>query len=386
MREILSEINNEKKFGIYIHVPFCATRCGYCDFNTYTPSELNNSQANENWLHSLLLEVDSSLESLAGQNKVHSIFFGGGTPSLLSEDIFESIFNKLTAKFKFSTDIEITIEANPDTVTAKNVKKWTDLGVNRISLGMQSADKAVLSFLERTHNPSNVSNAVELIREGGIDNFSLDLIYGSVGETLESWQKTLTTALTLAPPHISAYALTIEPGTSLARKMKSQQIAPINSDDQADKYLLMDKMFRDFGLNWYEISNWSKPGFECKHNLIYWTNQNWWGYGPGAHSHLNGVRWWNVKHPTNYSKKLKDEMNAVAEKEVLNPTQQKLEDLMLKLRIRETDLTKLVPNVLLQQWRANQLTTTASTQEELTPKGRLLLDSLIHQVDAVDPF
>ncbi len=368
------------EIGIYIHVPFCVTRCGYCDFNTYTPSELAQADSTESWMNALLTEIDLSMLQLADKSVVNSIFLGGGTPSLLSAKIIKNIFGKLKVNFEFSKNVEITIEANPDTVNEDIAQTWLDVGINRVSLGMQSADQNILNTLDRTHNPINVKKAVEIIKKIGIGNFSLDLIYGTPGEDLESWNKTLEAALALQPPHISAYALTIESGTALHRRLQAGKINGINSDDQADKYLLADKLLSENGLNWYEISNWSKPGFESQHNLNYWTNKNWWGYGPGAHSHLAGTRWWNVKHPATYSSQLLSKKTAVAESEELTSSQKELEEIMLKMRIRESNLIEFVPKNLLAQWRDENLVKNVADRLELTPQGRLMLDSLIHQL------
>jgi putative oxygen-independent coproporphyrinogen III oxidase len=368
------------EIGIYIHVPFCVTRCGYCDFNTYTPGELAQADSNESWMNALLSEIDLSMSTLGNKSLVNSIFLGGGTPSLLSAKIIKSIFNKLSINFEFSKNIEITIEANPDTVSEHIVQAWLDAGINRVSIGMQSADLNVLKTLDRTHNPNNVKKAVDVIKKIGISNFSLDLIYGTPGEDLESWNKTLAAALALQPPHISAYALTIEPGTALHRRLQTGKIEGTSSDDQADKYLLTDQLLSENGLNWYEISNWSKPGFESQHNLNYWTNRNWWGYGPGAHSHLSGTRWWNVKHPATYSSQLMTEKTAIAESEELTTSQKELEKIMLKMRIRESNLNEFVPADLLAKWRNENLVKNVDDRLELTPQGRLMLDGLIHQL------
>ncbi len=331
-------------------------------------------------MNALLTEIDLSMLQLADKPVVNSIFLGGGTPSLLSAKIIKNIFNRLKINFEFSKNVEITIEANPDTVNEDIAQTWLDVGINRVSLGMQSADPNVLNTLDRTHNPINVKKAVEIIKKIGIGNFSLDLIYGTPGEDLESWNKTLEAALALQPPHISAYALTIESGTALHRRLQAGKIDRINSDDQADKYLLADKLLSKNGFNWYEISNWSQPGFESQHNLNYWTNKNWWGYGPGAHSHLSGTRWWNVKHPATYSSQLLNKKTAVAESEELTSSQKELEEIMLKMRIRESNLIEFVPENLLLQWRNENLVKNVADRLELTPQGRLMLDSLIHQL------
>lgn len=372
--------NNASAFGLYVHVPFCTVRCGYCDFNTYTPSELEQADAIDVWAQALISEITYSLEKLPKSQVVETIFFGGGTPSLLPLNNLEQIFSKLNHSFIFSENIEITLEANPDTLSSSKIRAWKDFGINRISLGVQSADKKVLQILDRTHNPENVKNSVELLKNGGIHNFSLDLIYGTPGETLDSWSSSVESLVEFDPPHVSAYALTVEPGTALFRKVNNKEINNISSDDQADKYLIANDILEKNNLAWYEISNWAIPGHECRHNLLYWNNQNWWGYGPGAHSHIDGKRWWNVKHPANYAKKLINEKSAIADFETLSFDQKNLEQTMLLMRLRGSDLRELAPAAILSEWENLDYVSRGSNNLELTPKGRLLLDSLIAQI------
>ena len=372
--------NNASAFGLYVHVPFCTVRCGYCDFNTYTPGELEQVDAIDVWAQALISEITYSLEKLPKSQVVETIFFGGGTPSLLPLNNLEQIFSKLNHSFIFSENIEITLEANPDTLSSSKIRAWKDFGINRISLGVQSADKKILQILDRTHNPENVKNSVELLKNGGIHNFSLDLIYGTPGETLDSWSSSVESLVEFDPPHVSAYALTVEPGTALFRKVNNKEVSNISSDDQADKYLIANDILEKNNLAWYEISNWAKPGHECRHNLLYWNNQNWWGYGPGAHSHIDGKRWWNVKHPANYAKKLVNEKSAIADFENLSFDQKKLEQTMLSMRLRGSDLRELAPAAILSEWENLDYVSRGSNNLELTPKGRLLLDSLIAQI------
>lgn len=372
--------NSSSAFGIYIHVPFCSVRCGYCDFNTYTPNELEQADAIDLWAQALISEISYSLEILPEKKVVETIFFGGGTPSLLPLNNLEQVFSKLNDSFIFSDNIEITLEANPDTLSSSKIRAWKDFGVNRISLGVQSTDKKVLQILDRTHNPENVKSSVDLLKNEGINNFSLDLIYGTPGETLDSWRSSIESLIDFDPPHVSAYALTVEPGTALFRKVNNKEIKNVSSDDQADKYLIADDLFGKNNLPWYEISNWAKSGYECKHNLLYWRNQNWWGYGPGAHSHLDDKRWWNVKHPANYARKLINEKNAIEGFENLSLDQKKLEQTMLLMRLRGSDLRELTPATVLSEWESLAYVSFGTKSLELTPKGRLLLDSLIAQI------
>lgn len=374
--------NSLPAFGIYLHVPFCTVRCGYCDFNTYTPGELEQDNSIDIWTNALIDEITHSLEKLPENKIVETIFFGGGTPSLLPLANLEKIFTKINESFSLSENTEITIEANPDTLTKSKIQAWKSYGINRVSLGVQSSDQKVLATLDRTHKPDNVKKSVALLREENLNNFSLDLIYGTPGEDLDSWRRSLESIIAFDPPHISAYALTVEPGTALFRKVKNQEINNINLDDQADKYLLANELLEKNDLNWYEVSNWSKFGHECKHNLLYWRNQNWWGYGPGAHSHLDGTRWWNVKHPKYYATKLLQENSAVEDYENLNAEQKSLEQVMLQMRLRETKLKKLISPQTLAEWEQLGYVAQGVADLELTPNGRLLLDSLLTQVTA----
>lgn len=369
-----------QEFSIYVHVPFCAVRCGYCDFNTYTPDELQKNDSISSWQEAIRSEIKLSREKLPAETQVTTIFFGGGTPSLIDPAILDNVLNEISANFKVSNKVEMTIEANPDTITTKTLKHWQLSGINRISIGMQSADSSVLKTLDRTHNPENVKRSVELIRQAGFENFSLDLIYGTPGESINSWENTIQTALSLDPPHISAYSLTIEPGTQMHRKLKSNKIENIDADDQADKYLLADSLLEQNNLKWYEISNWAKSGYECKHNLSYWRNKNWWGYGPGAHSHINQERWWNVKHPYSYAKKVKEEQSAIEQVETLLPEQVKMEQIMLKMRIRETDLNEFVTAPQLKSWEQRGYLEFLNGQPTLNTRGRLVLDSLVNEI------
>lgn len=369
-----------KSFGLYIHVPFCAVRCGYCDFNTYTPGELAEENAIDIWTSALINEISYSLAALPEYEAIDTIFFGGGTPSLVPLGNLEKIFTKINTSFKISQNVEITLEANPDTLDAAKIKDWKDLGINRVSLGVQSSDQKVLKILDRTHKPENVKNSIALLREANLNNFSLDLIYGTPGETLDSWKKSVEYLLEYDPVHISAYSLTVEPGTALYRKVKNKEIQNINQDDQADKYLLADKLFEKHDLSWYEISNWSKPGYQCKHNLLYWRNQNWWGYGPGAHSHIDGKRWWNVKHPAKYAAKLQSEKSAIEDYEILDLNQKQLEAVMLQIRLKESNLREFISEEILNDWSHRGYVVSQANNWQLTPQGRLMLDSLVGQI------
>ena len=323
--------------AFYIHIPYCIKRCGYCDFNTYTPSELQITTGLKNITNSyttlLITEIKSARKQVGERAIVPSIFFGGGTPSLMEAEDIKSIISTIGSEFDLAGDIEITLESNPDTVDKDKLKKFYQAGINRISFGMQSAVPHVLATLDRTHNPDNLYQVTKWASEVGFKEISVDLIYGTPGESKSDWQKSIDTALSLPITHISAYALIIEEGTKLAAQIKRGEVDQVDEDLTAEKYLMADNAFTNFGFNWYELSNWSKVNSESKHNLAYWLGKNWWGAGPGAHSHLNGKRFWNVKHPNLYKQKIEANESPVADSEDLKELQIESERLMLSIRL-----------------------------------------------------
>lgn len=371
---------SKKPFSLYVHVPYCAKRCGYCDFNTYTPTELDLEDQINSWLNSALKEVNFARDVLDQEIKLDTIFFGGGTPSLLEPKIIDDFLKGVRSKFIIKENIEITLEANPDTITIGKAGNWKESGINRISIGMQSSATNVLQTLDRTHNPENVSNSIEILKRAGLENFSLDLIYGTPGESMQDWQETLNEAMALKPTHISAYSLVIEAGTKMGSQLSRGEIKPVSDDDAADKYHLADKVFSENGYQWYEISNWSKAGMQSQHNLNYWHGNNWWGIGPGAHSHVNGVRWWNEKLPKNWREKLSKNQSPALAREVLTENQIKDEKLMLlsrlSLGISSAGVSKEVRTKLLQ----DNLISEESENIVLTVKGRLLADVVFRQL------
>jgi len=323
--------------AFYIHIPYCIKRCGYCDFNTYTPSELQITTGLKNITNSyttlLITEIKSARKQVGEQAVVPSIFFGGGTPSLMEAEDIKSIISTIGSEFDLAGDIEITLESNPDTVDKDKLEKFYQAGINRISFGMQSAVPHVLATLDRTHNPDNLYQVTKWASEVGFKEISVDLIYGTPGESKSDWQKSIDAALSLPITHISAYALIIEEGTKLAAQIKRGEVDQVDDDLTAEKYLMADNAFTKFGFNWYELSNWSKVNSESKHNLAYWLGKNWWGAGPGAHSHLNGKRFWNVKHPNLYKQKIDANESPVADSEDLKELQIESERLMLSIRL-----------------------------------------------------
>lgn len=371
-----------KPFSLYVHVPYCSKRCGYCDFNTYTPSELDRDDQIDSWLNSAIKETIFARRILGEELSVDTIFFGGGTPSLLEANVIKEFMTNVSNHFNLKKDLEITLEANPDTITQSKAEDWRKAGINRISIGMQSSVKNVLQILDRTHNPANVLNSVENIKNAGFSNFSLDLIYGTPGETLEDWSNTLKDAIAINPPHISAYSLVIEPGTKMGAQLSRGEIKAVSDDDAADKYQLAEKMLTDNGYTWYEISNWAKDNKECQHNLNYWKGNNWWGIGPGAHSHINGVRWWNKKLPKAWRESLEQDQSPALARENLTKEQIRNEEVMLLSRLK-TGINKAdFDQKKVERLIADKLVNEVSGNLELTLEGRLLADVVFRQLTA----
>ena len=324
------------ELSFYIHIPYCVKRCGYCDFNTYTPAELQISdglsQISNSYIDLVIAEIQQA-KLAVGKATVPTIFFGGGTPSLMEAADIARVITKIKNSFTLSDDCEITLETNPDTVDKQKLAAFKAAGINRISIGMQSAVDHVLKTLDRTHNPQNLSQVTKWATEVGFEDISVDLIYGTPGESLADWQLSIDAALALPINHISAYALIVEDGTKLANAIKRGEIENVDDDLMAEKYLLADQAFTAAGFTWYELSNWSKSGGQSEHNIAYWMNKNWWGVGPGAHSHLNGMRWWNVKHPNLYKSKISGNESPKLDQELLEPMQIESERLMLSIRL-----------------------------------------------------
>ena len=368
--------------SFYVHIPYCIKRCGYCDFNTYTPSELQDGATLEivsnDYIDAVLCELDA-----APKDVVPTIFFGGGTPSLLPAHDLGRVIAAIKARNGLTADCEITLEANPDSVTAEKLAEYLQVGFNRISFGMQSAKPHVLAALDRTHNPANVEKAITMARAAGFQSISVDLIYGTPGESLQDWQDTVEAALSLDIDHISAYALIVETGTKLAAQIKRGDLTMPNDDLMADMYLLVDQMCEAKGLTWYELSNWSKPGHQCRHNIAYWENKNWWGLGPGAHSHIDARRFWNVKHPTTYKQKVFAGESPVLESEQLTAEQIKDESILLGIRMRDgLQVELLEPHQMevLAVYRENGFVELQEDRVILSPAGRLIADRIVREI------
>lgn len=311
----------DKPFSVYIHVPYCKKRCGYCDFNTYTPNELDVNDQIETWAIATVKEIEFAKKILKKDLVIDTIFIGGGTPSLLTDKELSYLFDGLKANFNFAKEVEITLEANPDDINDEKITSWIDNKINRISIGMQSSSKKVLQILDRTHDISNIEKSARLLKKHGLTNFSFDLIYGTPGESMNEFQESIEFALSLYPTHLSAYSLVIEPGTKMGNDLKINKIQNVNDDIAADKYLLADEILEKHGFSWYEISNWSLNNLYSRHNLNYWKNNNWWGFGPGAHSHIEGYRWWNLKLPNQWRERLEKKQSPAKAREVLTSDQ-----------------------------------------------------------------
>ncbi len=368
-------------FGIYVHVPFCATRCGYCDFNTYTPAELGDATP-DGWLAALQVELELAARRV-GARPVDTVFVGGGTPTLLGGDGLAAVLAAVRTNFTLAPGAEVTTEANPESSSPALFARLREAGYTRVSLGMQSAATHVLKVLDRVHSAGRAPAAAREARAEGFEHVNLDLIYGTPGESDDDLKLSVETALDAGIDHLSAYALIVEDGTALARRVRRGELPAPDDDVLADRYELLDAALSAAGLYWYEVSNWSTPGGECRHNLGYWDGGHWWGAGPGAHGFLGSTRWWNVKHPKAYAQALAEGRLPVADSEELDDTARHIEDVMLRLRLRSG-----VPRSLLADAEsvragvavADGLLDDTGDRLVLTDRGRLLADAVIRDV------
>ncbi|MGN6576245.1 MAG: radical SAM family heme chaperone HemW [Nocardioides sp.] len=328
----------QRPFGLYVHVPFCRVRCGYCDFNTYTADELGDAPgaSRTSYADAAIAEIRQARKVLGDADlRVDTVFFGGGTPTLLPPGDLTRIVAAVRDELGLAPDAEVTTEANPDSVDLADLEQLRAGGINRVSFGMQSAMPHVLDVLDRTHDPARVPDVVAWARKAGFEQVSLDLIYGTPGESAADWQTSLDAALACEPDHLSAYALIVEEGTALARRIRRGEVAMPDDDDLADKYLAADAALEAAGLRWYEVSNWARDdAAACRHNVLYWTGADWWGVGPGAHSHVGGVRWWNVKHPAAYAARIGSGVSPAHAREVLDDETRRVERVLLETRLR----------------------------------------------------
>ncbi|MCA4131390.1 radical SAM family heme chaperone HemW [Arthrobacter sp. M4] len=379
-----------RTFSLYVHIPFCAVRCGYCDFNTYTATELGGGASQDAYAATAVSEVEFAARAMdaAGlpSRTLSTVFFGGGTPTLLPAGDLARILAAAVEQWGIADGAEVTTEANPDSVTPESLQVLAEAGFTRVSFGMQSAVPHVLKVLDRTHTPSRVPLVVQWARDAGL-SVSLDLIYGTPGESMDDWRRSLETALSYNPDHISAYALIVEEGTKLAAQIRRGEVPGIDDDDHAAKYELADELISAAGLTWYEVSNWSRtPEQACRHNLAYWQGGDWWGIGPGAHSHIGGVRWWNVKHPTAYASRLAAGHSPAAGRETLDAGTRAMERIMLEVRLGsglDVDALDKVGRHAMAGLIAEGLVEPAAAfrgKLVLTLKGRLLADAVVRRV------
>ncbi len=322
-------------FGMYVHVPFCRTRCGYCDFNTYTAGELGGGASRESYAGLAIAEIRFARRVLgAAAPQVSTVFFGGGTPTLLPPADLAAMLTAVDEEFGLAAGAEVSTEANPDSVDQRALGELRAAGFTRMSFGMQSAVGHVLDVLDRSHTPGRPQKCVAWARAEGFEHVSLDLIYGAPGESAGDWEQSVRSAIEAGPDHISAYALIVEDGTRLAARIRRGELAPPDDDDLADRYLAADAEFAAAGLAWYEVSNWARDAESaCRHNLLYWTGGNWWGAGPGAHSHVGGTRWWNVRHPSAYAARIAAGASPGQAREVLTSAERRIERIMLTTRL-----------------------------------------------------
>ena len=380
-----------RDFGVYIHVPFCSVRCGYCDFNTYAPGELGGATP-AGYVDAALSEMALAGASMGPDARAAStVFFGGGTPTLLPAGALVRLLDGVRQVWGLEPGAEVTTEANPDSVTRETFATLASAGFTRVSIGMQSAVPHVLATLERTHNPDNVARAVEWAHAAGLAT-SVDLIYGTPGESLADWEASLDAAIDLAPGHISAYALVIEPGTKMGAQLRRGEVAATDPDTQADMYELAEARLSAAGYSWYEVSNWSRTDAErCRHNIAYWTSQDWWGVGPGAHSYLGpsqghqAKRWWNVKHPRAYAERLAAGESPAHETEPLSADDLALESVMLRVRLADgmplADIGA-APSAIAALIADGLIDGTAAIGGtlRLTLRGRLLADRVVREL------
>jgi oxygen-independent coproporphyrinogen-3 oxidase len=370
-------------------VPYCRTRCGYCDFNTYTLGELTDADgtvlagaATSAFVDAALAELDLA-QAVVGRRLVPTVFVGGGTPTLLPSSELVRLLDGVRRHFDLAPDAEVTTEANPESVTTASLAELREGGFTRISYGMQSATPHVLATLDRVHTPGRAIAAVGEARAAGFDDVSLDLIYGTPGETDAEWASTLAAAVEARPDHVSAYALIVEEGTALARRIRHGDIAAPDDDELADRYLIADQVLAAAGLEWYELSNWARPGHECRHNLAYWRSADWWGIGPGAHSHVDGVRWWNVRHPVTYASRLAARVSPGEAREVLAPVDRRVERVLLELRLAEgmtLAVLTATERARLPVLSERSLVDVRGDRVRLTMNGRLLADAVVRDL------
>lgn len=393
----LVEAQWARPLSLYVHVPFCRVRCGYCDFNTYTVGFGPGAQIGD-YAPSVLAEADLAARVLADAGVsgrlAQTVFFGGGTPTMLDAGELIAILDGLRERIGIAGGAEVTLEANPDTVTREDLRAFADSGFTRVSFGMQSAVPRILAILDRTHTPTRVPLVIEWAKEAGLST-SVDLIYGTPGESLADWETSVRAALSYDPDHISAYALVVEEGTKMGAQVARGELPTPDPDDEAAKYELVDELLGEAGYSWYEISNFARASasdrasgrasttFEhaSRHNLAYWRDWDWWGFGPGAHSHVGRMRWWNVKNPGAYAGRLRAGVSPAAAGEILGEEERELERVMLGLRTAEGVELDGVPAMAMRDGIVSGLSVCQSLSGRV---ASLISDGFIDGVAALD--
>ena len=369
-----------RPFGFYIHVPFCTTRCGYCDFNTYTAEELGPGASRTTYADAVIAEIRWARTQCADPRPVDTVFFGGGTPTLLGAADLVRILGAVRDEFGLVPDAEVTTEANPDSVAPALLAELRAGGVTRLSLGVQSLAPHVLATLERTHTPGRAIEAIAEARQAGFEHVSADLIYATPGETDADLTDSVRAVLDAGIDHLSAYSLIVEDGTRLAAKVRRGDLPDVDDDVAAERYAIVDGLASAVGLQWYEVSNWARPGGECRHNLGYWRDGDWWGAGPGAHGHLDGRRWWNLKHPATYARAIADSLSPAAGEELLDAPGRQLERIMLGMRLREGIPADGLPAGEVESLVSDGLVEIVGDRVTLTTRGRLLADAVVRRL------
>ncbi|MBU6244771.1 MAG: coproporphyrinogen III oxidase [Actinomycetales bacterium] len=387
-----------RPLSIYVHVPFCASRCGYCDFNTYTATELGDAVSRDTFHRVLIEEVRMAATDLRAQGRareVQTVFFGGGTPTLIGPSALGEVLQSIRDELGLAPGAEVTTEANPDSIDQAGLDALLAAGFTRISLGMQSSASHVLRILDRTHTPGRSVAMARAARRAGFAHVSLDLIYGTPGESDADLRGSLDAVLDSGVDHVSAYALIVEDGTPLARRIARGELSMPDDDIAASRYELIDDALVAAGLDWYEVSNWAKPAGQCRHNIAYWRSDDWWGIGPGAHSHLGGVRWWNAKHPRTYADALSAGQSPRSGIEHLTEAERRTERVMLAMRMRSgLPVAELGDGhdrdgTVIDRLRGRGLVDASALDDGrlvLTRPGRLLADAVIREIlDAASP-
>ena len=369
-----------RPLGFYVHVPFCATRCGYCDFNTYTAEELGAGASRSTYADTVISEIRWARSQVSDDRPVSTVFVGGGTPTLLGAGDLVRIREAIDVEFGLEPGAEVTTEANPDSVSPAMLQELRQGGFTRVSFGVQSLAPHVLDVLERTHTPGRALEAISEARAAGFTHVSADLIYATPGETDDDLAASVAAVLDAGVDHLSAYSLIVEDGTRLAARVRRGELPAPDDDAAADRYRIIGAMASAAGLEWYEVSNWARPGSECRHNLGYWSDADWWGAGPGAHGHLDGRRWWNLKHPAAYARALAEGQSPLAGEETVDEEGRALEQVMLGVRIRAGIPRAGLPDDAVAQLVAEGLVEVSRDRVVLTSSGRLLADAVVRRL------